>query len=64
MTTSVSCPSCEKKVLWNQESPFKPFCCERCKMIDLGDWASEKHAISGEPAYLNEELENLESEFF
>ncbi|GGB77046.1 DNA gyrase inhibitor YacG [Shewanella inventionis] len=30
---------------WNAEALFKPFCSERCKLIDLGDWASEKHSI-------------------
>ncbi|MEO1888833.1 MAG: DNA gyrase inhibitor YacG [Cycloclasticus sp.] len=55
MTTPISCPSCSKKLFWTKEFPFKPFCCERCKLIDLGDWASEKHAIAGEPAFLTDE---------
>ncbi|MEH6736847.1 MAG: DNA gyrase inhibitor YacG [Shewanella sp.] len=43
--TVVNCPICRTKVEWKDESLFKPFCSERCKLIDLGDWASEKHAI-------------------
>lgn len=43
--TIVNCPICSTKVEWKDESLFKPFCSERCKLIDLGDWASEKHAI-------------------
>ncbi|AZG71798.1 DNA gyrase inhibitor YacG [Shewanella livingstonensis] len=43
--TVVNCPTCKIKVEWKDESLFKPFCSERCKLIDLGDWASEKHAI-------------------
>jgi uncharacterized protein len=45
----VNCPTCKEIVSWGEESPFRPFCCERCKLIDFGDWASERHAIAGEP---------------
>ncbi|MDQ3187583.1 MAG: DNA gyrase inhibitor YacG [Pseudomonadota bacterium] len=38
--TAVKCPNCSNKVSWNRESKFRPFCSERCKMIDLGAWAS------------------------
>ncbi|MFA6903399.1 MAG: DNA gyrase inhibitor YacG [Gallionellaceae bacterium] len=42
----VACPQCGKEVLWNKEvSPFRPFCSERCKLIDLGQWASESYAV-------------------
>jgi endogenous inhibitor of DNA gyrase (YacG/DUF329 family) len=34
-------------VEWNEKSPWRPFCSERCKLIDLGAWAAEKHAIPG-----------------
>lgn len=44
----VSCPHCGKSVPWTDESSFKPFCSERCKLIDLGDWLLEKHVIPGE----------------
>ncbi|MGX9461531.1 DNA gyrase inhibitor YacG [Shewanella sp. A14] len=43
--TVVNCPVCHIQVQWNDKSLFKPFCSERCKLIDLGDWASEKHVI-------------------
>lgn len=45
--TVVNCPTCEKKVIWNAESLYRPFCCKRCKLIDLGEWASESHTIEG-----------------
>ncbi|WP_394129291.1 DNA gyrase inhibitor YacG [Shewanella maritima] len=45
MPTIVNCPICKKSVPWQPSSEFKPFCSERCKLIDLGDWADEKHAI-------------------
>ncbi|MGI2170248.1 DNA gyrase inhibitor YacG [Shewanella sp. MF05960] len=45
MPLTVKCPICSTSVLWSAEALFKPFCSERCKLIDLGDWASEKHSI-------------------
>ncbi len=44
----VSCPNCAKEVIWGKQSPWRPFCCKRCKLIDLGEWASESHKIEGE----------------
>jgi len=41
----IKCPTCEKQHEYNSKSPFRPFCSERCKMIDLGAWASEEYAI-------------------
>jgi endogenous inhibitor of DNA gyrase (YacG/DUF329 family) len=35
-------------VEWSEASPFRPFCSERCKMIDLGAWFAGKHVIPGE----------------
>lgn len=44
----VSCPTCEKQVIWNTEQQYRPFCSERCKLIDLGEWAAEEKRIAGE----------------
>jgi endogenous inhibitor of DNA gyrase (YacG/DUF329 family) len=41
----VACPQCGTEVVWNSESRFRPFCSERCKMIDLGQWANEEYRI-------------------
>lgn len=46
----VSCPTCAKKHPWTTENPFRPFCSERCKLIDLGQWADEKYRVAGETA--------------
>jgi endogenous inhibitor of DNA gyrase (YacG/DUF329 family) len=47
----VKCPTCETAVEWKTESKWRPFCSERCKLIDLGDWIEEKNRISdNEPA--------------
>lgn len=45
----VSCPTCQKAVEWSEKSPWRPFCSERCRLIDLGEWADEGHSIPGEP---------------
>lgn len=45
----VNCPTCKEIVVWGEDSPYRPFCSERCKLIDFGEWASERHAIAGEP---------------
>ncbi|HEY5603509.1 MAG TPA: DNA gyrase inhibitor YacG [Gammaproteobacteria bacterium] len=50
MTTTVRCPTCEKLVEWTPDNPWRPFCSERCKLIDLGEWASESLRIAGESA--------------
>ncbi len=41
----VICPTCGKEVEWRPENTSRPFCSERCKMIDLGQWADEKFKI-------------------
>ncbi len=48
MPTTVLCPTCQRPVVWSEESKWRPFCSERCKLIDLGAWASEQHAIPGD----------------
>jgi len=52
-TIMVACPTCKKAVPWLAEQTFKPFCSERCKLIDLGDWASEAHKIPGQQSQIN-----------
>jgi len=41
------CPICRKEAPWD-DNPFRPFCSERCRLIDLGKWASEDYRIAGE----------------
>ncbi|HSQ05470.1 MAG TPA: DNA gyrase inhibitor YacG [Burkholderiales bacterium] len=45
MPRIVNCPQCGKPVVWEPANRFRPFCSERCKMIDLGAWASESYRI-------------------
>ncbi len=39
------CPRCRTPVALDQQSPFRPFCSERCKLLDLGAWADESYRI-------------------
>jgi len=41
---AMTCPICKKEV--QRDNPEFPFCSERCRVIDLGNWASEKYVIS------------------
>jgi len=40
----MTCPICKKPVARDGED--QPFCSQRCRLIDLGNWASEKYVIS------------------
>ena len=57
-----TCPTCNKVFDPKQNSKNLPFCSERCKMVDLGDWLTEKHRIPDDdlnlPEAIPEELEN------
>jgi len=41
----IACPQCKKIIIWSPENTSRPFCSERCKLIDLGEWADEKYKI-------------------
>ncbi len=43
---TVSCPTCGAEVKWLPENRFRPFCCERCRLIDLGAWADERYSVT------------------
>jgi endogenous inhibitor of DNA gyrase (YacG/DUF329 family) len=44
----VKCPRCGKPTVFSPENPCRPFCSDRCKLIDLGQWAEGKYAIPTE----------------
>ena len=50
----IDCPNCGKHDTWFVENIFRPFCSDRCKLIDLGEWASESRKIPGEPVDFNQ----------
>jgi endogenous inhibitor of DNA gyrase (YacG/DUF329 family) len=49
----VKCPTCDKSVAWTAEQAFRPFCSERCRLIDLGEWVMAEKKIAGESLLLN-----------
>jgi endogenous inhibitor of DNA gyrase (YacG/DUF329 family) len=56
----VKCPRCAKETEYNGNE-FRPFCSERCKLIDFGTWADEGFSLPAENAGLSEEdLDKLE----
>ena len=45
---TVACPACGAAVVWDAARyPFRPFCSERCKLLDLGAWAKEDYRVPG-----------------
>ena len=50
----VKCPTCGRELEWSAASPHRPFCSERCRLIDLGAWLSEERAIPGEESVPDE----------
>jgi endogenous inhibitor of DNA gyrase (YacG/DUF329 family) len=45
VATKVKCPTCKRPVEWSPESAYRPFCSDRCRLIDLGAWLTEQHKI-------------------
>ena len=52
----VTCPNCGQSVDWTPEQRWKPFCSERCRLIDLGEWITGNHRIPDKPVYDDDEL--------
>ncbi|HEY7744092.1 MAG TPA: DNA gyrase inhibitor YacG [Burkholderiales bacterium] len=42
---TVTCPGCGKSVPWVPANVWRPFCSERCRLIDLGAWAAERYRV-------------------
>lgn len=49
MPTTLICPRCGKMTTW-ENNEYRPFCSERCKLIDLGAWASDEYALPTQDA--------------
>ena len=52
---TVACPTCGAKAAFEPWNPWRPFCSERCRKIDLGAWASETYRIPEKPDPEDEE---------
>jgi len=49
----VNCPHCGLEIEF-AGNEFRPFCSERCKLLDFGAWADEEFAIPSEDAELTD----------
>ena len=47
MPLTVKCPTCRKETSW-ENNPHRPFCSDRCQLIDLGAWVEERYKIPGD----------------
>lgn len=56
----VKCPTCSKKIEYSNNK-FRPFCTERCKLLDFGEWAEENFRFPAETSSLTEsDIDQLE----
>jgi uncharacterized protein len=60
----MKCPTCGKSIDW-KDNPFRPFCSERCRLVDLGKWVEGEYRVPGEnlpneqaPGEQTDEVEN------
>ncbi len=51
----VACPQCGELAKYSSTNAYRPFCSERCRLIDLGQWASENYRIPDTNPKLDEE---------
>jgi endogenous inhibitor of DNA gyrase (YacG/DUF329 family) len=52
----MKCPICGKPTVW-RDNPDRPFCSERCRILDLGNWASEDYRVSVPLADVDESID-------
>ncbi len=61
MKKEFPCPHCKKTSSITSDNPWRPFCSERCRLIDLGDWMDEKNRIaSGQSEAFTMDVEDEE----
>ena len=56
---AMKCQTCGKSIEW-KDNPFRPFCSERCQLVDLGKWVEGEYRVPGEalPREPTEDAEN------
>ncbi len=55
MSLVVRCPFCRVEVAW-EGNPHRPFCSDRCRLVDFGAWTEERYRIPG--GHLEDESES------
>ncbi|MEI6127710.1 MAG: DNA gyrase inhibitor YacG [Pseudomonadota bacterium] len=58
MVSTITCPTCKKPAAYSPENPYRPFCSERCKLVDLGQWFQEGYRVPDKHCEIIEEIEN------
>ena len=53
---TVNCPTCQGPSLFSPENRWRPFCSERCRMIDLGAWANDEYVVPGQPVEADDDI--------
>jgi endogenous inhibitor of DNA gyrase (YacG/DUF329 family) len=61
MPGKIRCPTCRKETKW-ENNPHRPFCSDRCQLIDLGTWIEERYRIPQESDELPSEDDDDEKE--
>ncbi len=56
MSNIISCPHCKNATNLDDSNLFRPFCSERCRLIDLGKWADEKYSITDKTSADDEQI--------
>lgn len=59
----ITCPTCGKENTWCSGNNYRPFCSDRCKLIDLGEWASESRKIPAAEAAIFSSNNNPKDSF-
>jgi endogenous inhibitor of DNA gyrase (YacG/DUF329 family) len=47
VTFAPRCPTCHEPIAW-EGNPSRPFCSERCRLVDLGAWMTERYRVPGD----------------
>ncbi|MFK8138980.1 MAG: DNA gyrase inhibitor YacG [Bdellovibrionales bacterium] len=64
MEREIDCPQCKAKTRYSLKNSFRPFCSERCQLIDLGEWAEGNYSlVSDEPLKEEDILAILDPEY-
>lgn len=53
----VPCPACKGESVYSASNPYRPFCCHRCRLADLGKWAAEDFRMECPPGEPDPNLE-------
>ncbi|MCZ6887852.1 MAG: DNA gyrase inhibitor YacG [Gammaproteobacteria bacterium] len=56
----VPCPNCRKPTQWSTSNQYRPFCSERCRLIDFGGWVNETNTIPGDESFDDVSPDDLE----